>query len=310
MKISITGGAGYIGSVLVPELLRLGHEVSVLDNFYFNQTSLLDCCADKSFRIVRGDARDRDTVARFIEGADFIIPLAALVGFPLCDYDKIAAKSTNLDAVLMLLELRKPEQKIIFPCTNSGYGTSDGSIYCTEDTPLNPISLYGKTKVEAEKAVLDSGNSLTFRFATVFGASPRMRLDLLVNDFVYRAVNDKTMIIFEGSFKRNFIHIRDVVGAYVHAINNFENMKGKTYNCGLSDANLSKIELCEKIQKHLPQFTFFESEFNKDPDKRNYIVSNERLESTGWKPQYSLDDGIEELIKTYSVIKNNSYANF
>ncbi|MBR3835493.1 MAG: NAD(P)-dependent oxidoreductase [Clostridia bacterium] len=310
MKISITGGAGYIGSVLVPELLRLGHEVSVLDNFYFNQTSLLDCCADKSFRIVRGDARDRDTVARFIEGADFIIPLAALVGFPLCDYDKIAAKSTNLDAVLMLLELRKPEQKIIFPCTNSGYGTSDGSIYCTEDTPLNPISLYGKTKVEAEKAVLDSGNSLTFRFATVFGASPRMRLDLLVNDFVYRAVNDKTMIIFEGSFKRNFIHIRDVVGAYVHAINNFENMKGKTYNCGLSDANLSKIELCEKIQKHLPQFTFFESEFNMDPDKRNYIVSNERLESTGWKPQYSLDDGIEELIKTYSVIKNNSYANF
>lgn len=309
MRIAVTGGAGYIGSVLVPELLRLGHEVSVLDNFYFNQTSLLDCCADKNFRITRGDARDRETVAKFIEDADFIIPLAALVGFPLCDYDKIAAKSTNLDAVLMLLELRKPEQKIIFPCTNSGYGTSDGSIYCTEETPLNPISLYGTTKVEAEKAVLESGNSLTFRFATVFGASPRMRLDLLVNDFVYRAVNDRTMIIFEGDFKRNFIHIRDVVGAYVHAIDNFETMKGKAYNCGLSDANLSKIELCEKIQNHLPQFTFFESEFNKDPDKRNYIVSNERLESTGWKPQYSLDDGIEELIKTYSVIKNNSYAN-
>lgn len=309
MKIAITGGAGYIGSVLVPELLHLGHEVRVLDNFYFGQTALLDCCADKSFSIIRGDARDRDTLAKFIDGADLIIPLAALVGFPLCDYDKIAAKTTNLDAILLLLELRKPEQKIIFPCTNSGYGTSDGSIYCTEDTPLNPISLYGTTKAEAEKAILEAGNSLTFRFATVFGASPRMRLDLLVNDFVYRAVNDRTMIIFEGHFKRNFIHIRDVVGAYIHAINNFETMKGKAYNCGLSDANLSKIDLCEKIKEHLPQFTFFESEINSDPDKRNYIVSNERLESTGWKPKYSLDDGIEELIKTYSIIKNNSYAN-
>lgn len=309
MKIAITGGAGYIGSVLVPELLHLGHEVRVLDNFYFGQTALLDCCADKSFSIIRGDARDRDTLAKFIDGADLIIPLAALVGFPLCDYDRIAAKTTNLDAILLLLELRKPEQKIIFPCTNSGYGTSDGSIYCTEDTPLNPISLYGTTKAEAEKAILEAGNSLTFRFATVFGASPRMRLDLLVNDFVYRAVNDRTMIIFEGHFKRNFIHIRDVVGAYIHAINNFETMKGKAYNCGLSDANLSKIELCEKIKEHLPQFTFFESEINSDPDKRNYIVSNERLESTGWRPKYSLDDGIEELIKTYSIIKNNSYAN-
>ena len=309
MKIAITGGAGYIGSVLVPELLHLGHEVRVLDNFYFGQTALLDCCADKSFSIIRGDARDRDTLAKLIDGADLIIPLAALVGFPLCDYDRIAAKTTNLDAILLLLELRKPEQKIIFPCTNSGYGTSDGSIYCTEDTPLNPISLYGTTKTEAEKAILEAGNSLTFRFATVFGASPRMRLDLLVNDFVYRAVNDRTMIIFEGHFKRNFIHIRDVVGAYIHAINNFETMKGKAYNCGLSDANLSKIELCEKIREHLPQFTFFESEINSDPDKRNYIVSNERLESTGWRPQYSLDDGIEELIKTYSIIKNNSYAN-
>lgn len=310
MKIAITGGAGYIGCVLVPELLKLGHEVSVLDNFYFGQTALLDCCYDKNFTVIRGDARDRDTVEKFIDGADLIIPLAALVGFPLCDYDKIAAKTTNLDAILTLLELRKPEQKIIFPCTNSGYGTSDGSIYCTEETPLNPISLYGTTKAEAEKAILESGNSLTFRFATVFGASPRMRLDLLVNDFVYRAVNDKTMIIFEGHFKRNFIHIRDVVGAYIHAINNFETMKGKAYNCGLSDANLSKIELCEKIREHIPSFTFFESEINKDPDKRNYIVSNDRLESTGWKPEYTLDDGIEELIKTYNIVKNKSFANF
>lgn len=310
MKIAITGGAGYIGCVLVPELLKLGHKVSVLDNFYFGQTALLDCCYNKNFTVIRGDARDRDTVEKFIDGADFIIPLAALVGFPLCDYDKVAARTTNLDAILTLLELRKPEQKIIFPCTNSGYGTSDGSIFCTEETPLNPISLYGTTKAEAEKAILESGNSLTFRFATVFGASPRMRLDLLVNDFVYRAVNDKTMVIFEGHFKRNFIHIRDVVGAYIHAINNFEAMKGKAYNCGLSDANLSKIELCEKIREHIPSFTFFESEINKDPDKRNYIVSNDRLESTGWKPGYTLDDGIEELIKTYNIVKNKSFANF
>ncbi len=310
MIISITGGAGYIGSVLVPELLNLGHKVRVLDNFYFGQATLLDCCSNKNFSIIRGDARDKEAVKKLIDGADFIIPLAALVGFPLCEYDKTAAQTTNLDAILMLLELRKPEQKIIFPCTNSGYGTSDGSVYCTEETPLNPISLYGTTKVEAEKAILESGNSLTFRFATVFGASPRMRLDLLVNDFVYRAVNDRTMIIFEGDFKRNFIHIRDVAGAYIHAINNFDSMKGKAYNCGLSDANLSKIELCEKIKEHIPQFTFFESQINNDPDKRNYIVSNERLESTGWKPKYTLDDGIEELIKTYSIVKNKSYANF
>lgn len=310
MKIAITGGAGYIGSVLVPELLKLGHEVSVLDNFYFGQATLLDCCADKKFRMLRGDARDENIVKNLIEDSELIIPLAALVGFPLCDFDKTSARTTNLDAVKMILSLRTPEQKIIYPCTNSGYGTSDDSIYCTEDTPLNPISLYGMTKVEAEKAVLEAGNSLTFRFATVFGASPRMRLDLLVNDFVYRAVNDRTMIIFEGDFKRNFIHIRDVVGAYVHAINNFEAMKGKAYNCGLSNANLSKIELCKKIKLHLPQFTYFESQINKDPDKRNYIVSNERLEETGWEPQYSLDDGIEELIKAYSIVRNKSYSNF
>lgn len=310
MKIAITGGAGYVGSILVPTLLNEGYEVSVLDNFYFGQASLLDCCADKNFSIVRGDARDEETVREFIRGADFIIPLAALVGFPLCDYDKTAAVTTNLDAVKLILQLRDPEQKVIYPCTNSGYGSTDGSIYCTEDTPIKPISLYGKTKVEAEKAVLDAGNSLTFRFATVFGASPRMRLDLLVNDFVYRAVNDKTMVIFEGKFKRNFIHVRDVAGAYLHAIKNFDAMKGKAYNCGLSDANLSKIELCEKIKEHLPNFTYILSEIDSDPDKRNYIVSNERLESTGWRPKYSLDDGIEELIKTYTVIKNKSYANF
>ncbi|MDD6276545.1 MAG: NAD(P)-dependent oxidoreductase [Clostridia bacterium] len=310
MKIAITGGAGYIGSVLVPSLLNEGYEVSVLDNFYFGQASLLDCCCNKRFSITRADARDEDAVRRFIDGADFIIPLAALVGFPLCNYDKTAATTTNLDAIKLILKLRSPEQKIIYPCTNSGYGSTDGSIYCTEDTPINPISLYGKTKVEAEKAVLDSGNSLTFRFATVFGSSPRMRLDLLVNDFVYRAVNDKSMVIFEGGFKRNFIHIRDVVGAYIHAIKNFDSMRGKAYNCGLSDANLSKIELCEKIKEHIPNFTYVLSEIDSDPDKRNYIVSNERLEKTGWKPVYNLDDGIEELIKTYSIIKNKSYANF
>ena len=310
MIIAITGGAGYIGSVLVPELLKLGHEVRVLDNFYFNQATLLDCCADKNFHIVRGDARDEKIVKEFIDGADLIIPLAALVGFPLCEYDKVSAKTTNLDAVELILKLRKPEQKIIFPCTNSGYGTTDSNIICTEDTPINPISLYGTTKVAAEKAVLEAGNSLTFRFATVFGASPRMRLDLLVNDFVYRAFNDKVIVVFEGNFKRNYIHIRDVAGAYIHAINNFDSMRGKAYNCGLSDANLSKLELCEKIKQHIPQFSYFESQIDSDPDKRNYIVSNERLEATGWHPKYSLDDGIDELIKTYSIVKNKAYSNF
>ena len=308
-KILITGGAGYIGSVLVPMLLERGHNVTVIDNFYYEQATLLDSCINKNFTVIRGDCRDEELMRRCMAEKDYIIPLAALVGFPLCEKDKIAASTTNLDAIKLIIKLRKPEQRIIYPCTNSGYGIGVGDDFCTEDSPITPISLYGTTKVEAETAVLEAGNSMTFRFATVFGASPRMRVDLLVNDFVHRAIIDRTAVIFEGHFKRNFIHIRDAAGAFLFAIDNFERMKGKPYNCGLSSANLSKIELCEKIKEHITEFVYIEAAIGEDPDKRNYIVSNERLESMGWKPKYSLDDGIEELIKVYRIIKNSKYSN-
>ena len=307
--VLITGGAGYIGSVLTPMLLNAGYEVTVLDSFYFGQASLLECCINPNFHIINGDCRDEETMKKALEGKDVIIPLAALVGFPLCDKDKTAARTTNLGAIELLVRLRAPEQKILYPCTNSGYGVGETGNFCTEDSPLRPISLYGSTKVAAEKAVLEAGNSLTFRFATVFGVSPRMRLDLLVNDFVYRAVNDRTAVIFEGNFKRNYIHIRDAAGAFLWGMQHFEEMKGLPYNCGLSSANLSKLELCAKIKEHIPAFTYIEAPVGEDPDKRDYIVSNDRLEATGWRPKYSLDDGIEELKKAYSIIKNRSYSN-
>ena len=240
-KVLITGGAGYIGSVMVPALLRESCDVTVVDNFYFQQNSLIDCCLNPNFHIIRGDCRNEVLMRRAIAGMDYLIPLAALVGFPLCQYDEIAATTTNLDAVKMLLRIRSPEQRVIYPCTNSGYGVGDGDKLCTEDSPLRPLSLYGTTKVEAERAVLEAGNSLTFRFATVFGGSPRMRTDLLVNDFVYRAVFDRTAVIFEGQFKRNYIHIRDAVGAFIHAMKHFDEMQGRPYNCGLSSANLSNV---------------------------------------------------------------------
>lgn len=308
-KILVTGGAGYIGSILVPMLLEIGHDVTVVDNFYFEQSSLLEQCIKPNFHVIRGDVRDRELMARLLKGKDYIIPLAAIVGFPLCERDEVAARTVNFDSIKMLTELRDEEQRIIFPCTNSGYGRGQGNQFCTEETPMNPISLYGITKSNAEKTILSSGNSLTFRFATVFGASPRMRLDLLVNDFVYRAVFDRTAVIFQGSFKRNYIHVRDAAAAIIFAINHFDEMKGKPYNCGLSSANLSKVELCEKIKEHIPQFIYLEASAGEDPDQRDYIVSNERLEACGWRPKYSLDDGIEELIKVYTIIKKRQYSN-
>lgn len=309
LNILITGGAGYIGSVLTPALLKEGHKVTVLDNFLWGQSSLLECCADPNFNVIRGDCRDADILKKALHGKDLVIPLAAMVGAPLCKFDQIAAKTINLDAITTLLALRSKEQKVIYPCTNSGYGIGESGKFCTEETPLRPISLYGTTKVDAERAILDAGNSITFRLATVFGASPRMRLDLLVNDFVYRAVNDRAVVVFEGHMKRNYIHIRDVVRAFLHGIKNFDSLKNEPYNVGLSDANLSKMELCEQIQKHVPGFVYMESQIGEDPDKRDYIVSNEKIEKTGYKPAHTLDMGIEELIKCYKIIKNSRYSN-
>src|SRR5712692_4541426 len=257
-SILVTGGAGYLGSALVPALLAEGFRVTVLDNFLFGQASLNQLCADPHFEVYRGDARDPDVLKPLLRGADIIIPLAALVGAPLCNNDKIGAETINRDAVFALLQLASREQRVMMPVTNSGYGIGEKGKFCTEDTPLRPISLYGRTKVEAEKAVLERGNSISFRLATVFGMAPRMRIDLLVNDFVYRAVNDRAVVLFEANFKRNYIHIRDVARAFLHGIRNFDGMRDQAYNVGLSDANLSKLELCQRIQQQLPKFVFLE----------------------------------------------------
>ncbi len=309
MKILITGGAGYIGSILTPAMLQAGHEVTVLDNFTFKQNSLADCCQYDSFQIVRGDCRDQTVLAPLLAKADVIIPLAALVGMPMCKIDTLGARTINQDAVELICQLSSKDQYIIYPTTNSGYGIGEKGKYCTEDTPLRPISLYGVTKNNAEKAVLDRGNSITFRLATVFGVAPRMRTDLLVNDFVYRAVNDRAVVIFEGHFKRNFVHIRDVVRVFIYGIENFSSMKNRAYNFGLEDANLSKLELCDKIRSHIPSFVFLEAPIGEDPDKRDYIVSNQRILSTGFKMQWDLDRGIKELIKGYIIMKNAQYSN-
>jgi len=308
-SILVTGGAGYLGSVLVPELLKSGHKVTVLDNFMYGQNSLLDACAHEGFSVVRGDAREEDTVKPLLVKADYILPLAALVGVPVSDRDKIGTATTNRDAVIMLTKLASKSQRIVMPTTNSGYGIGKAGAYCTEDTPLEPISLYGKTKVEAEKAVLDRGNSISLRLATVFGISPRMRIDLLVNDFTYRAVKDRFVVVFEGHFKRNYIHIRDVASAFLHSIANFDKMKGEAYNVGLSDANLSKLELCARIKKHIPDFVYLESSVGRDPDRRDYIVSNEKMEKAGCKTAHSLDEGIAELVKGYTILSNTRYGN-
>lgn len=309
MKILVTGAAGYIGSVLVSELLKAGHEVIAIDNFMYNQSSLLDCCFHEKLTIVRGDARDKKLMSKHMKVVDIIIPLACLTGAPLCEKDPIAARTTNLDAVNLILELRKPVHKIIFPTTNSGYGIGQKDKFCDENTPLRPISLYGKLKAEAEVAILQSGNCITLRLATVFGISPRMRLDLLVNDFVYRAYFDKFIVLFEAHFKRNYIHIRDISGVFIHCIENFDNMKNEPYNVGLSDCNISKRELCREIKKQVADFCIIESEIGKDLDKRDYIVSNKKIEKVGFKPAHSLQDGIKELLKGFQIVKRNQYVN-
>lgn len=308
-KVLVTGGAGYLGSTLVPALLGKGYEVTVVDSFLFQQNSLLECCANENFSVVRGDVRDKEMMKSLVADKDYIIPLAALVGAPLCKRDQIGTTTINRDAIQTLVDLVSKDQRLLIPITNSGYGVGEQGVYCTEETPLNPISLYGKTKVEAEAIAMTHENTISFRLATVFGMSPRMRLDLLVNDFTYRAFNDRFIVIFEGHFKRNYIHVRDVANAFMHGMENFDSMKGEAYNVGLSDANLSKLELCERIKQHIPDFVYLESEIGEDPDKRDYIVSNEKIEKTGFQPQVSLDAGIRELIKGYTIITNSKFSN-
>ena len=308
-NILVTGGAGYLGSIMVPDLLAAGHKITVLDNFMFKQTSLNHCCYHKNFTVVKGDIRQKDIVSKLMKKADVIIPLAALVGAPLCSLDPIGASTINHDAIELMLRLLSKDQIVLMPTTNSAYGTGDKDNYCNEESPLRPISQYAIEKVEIEKELMQNSNAISFRLATVFGMSPRMRIDLLVNDFTYRAVNDRFVVLFESHFKRNYIHIRDVSRVFQHALNNHNSMKGEIYNVGLSDANVSKKELCEYIQKQVPGFIFIDEQIGKDPDQRNYIVSNEKIEETGFKTEFSLDWGIGELLKGYTMIKNSLYGN-
>jgi len=309
-RVLVTGGAGYIGSILVPALLDRGFRVTVIDSFMYGQDSLAAVCYHRNFALVRGDVRARDAMKPLLKDADIIIPLAALVGAPLCDKDPIAATSTNLTAIVDMLDDLSPSQRVLLPLTNSGYGIGEPGKHCTEETPIRPVSLYGRDKVEVERILLDRHPSaLSFRLATVFGMSPRMRLDLLVNDFTYRAYFDRFIVLFESHFKRNYIHVRDVARAFLHGIDHFDEMRGGPFNVGLSDANLSKLELCQRIQHHLPSFVFMESAVGRDPDQRDYIVSNEKIERTGYRPAFTLDDGIEELVKGFAMIRNTRYSN-
>jgi nucleoside-diphosphate-sugar epimerase len=308
-SVLVTGAAGYLGSVLIPALLERGCKVIALDTFERGDTALAHVAADPNFEPIRGDARDENLLGALLPKVDLIIPLAALVGAPLCKQDPIAAKTINLEAILSILKLRSNDQRIIYPTTNSGYGIGQKGVFCTEETPLNPISLYGTTKVDAERAILDSGNGVTLRLATVFGMAPRMRIDLLVNDFTYRAVTDGAVVIFEGDAKRNYIHVRDVAKAFIHALDNYEMMNGEPYNVGLSSANLSKLELCAKIHEYVPRFVWLQAPIGEDPDKRDYIVSNEKIENTGWFPDHTIDMGIQELIRGYRMIRNGRFSN-
>jgi len=308
-RILVTGGAGYIGSILVPELLNAGHKVTVIDNFMYGQHSLGHVCDQPAFEVIRGDVRSDDTMSPLLTKSDIVIPLAAYVGAPLCDRDPVGSTSTNKDAIINMVKRMSKNQRILVPITNSGYGVGEKDALCTEKTPMRPISLYGRDKVAAENAILGRENSISFRLATVFGMSPRMRIDLLVNDFTYRALHDRFIVLFESHFRRNFIHVRDVARAFLHGIDNFEKLKGEAYNVGLSNANLSKLQLCERIKKQLPNFMIMEAPVGEDPDKRDYIVSNEKIEKTGFKPKHSLDDGVTELIKGFTMIRNSRFTN-
>jgi nucleoside-diphosphate-sugar epimerase len=298
MKVLVTGAFGYLGSILVGKLLLAEYDVIALDNGSEQAGSLNHWCFCPQLEIVRGDCRDYDLMKRLQDQADYVIPLAALVGVNRCNADAIATTSTNREAIEMMCRTIAEDKRIIFPCTNSGYGRGGEGI-CTEESPMTPISLYGETKAAAEKLVMSRDNSISFRFATLFGMSPRMRWDLLVNDFVYRAMRDRSIVLFESHFKRNFLHVRDAVASILWAMDHWDSMKGQVYNAGLSSANLTKMELAEKVKEYMPYLHILEAPLAKDPDQRNYTVSNAKLEATGWKPTYSLDNGIKELKKGY-----------
>jgi nucleoside-diphosphate-sugar epimerase len=307
--VLVTGAAGYLGSILCEHLLAAGHRVTAVDRLAHNQASLLHLCADPGFEFVRGDVRDERLMATLVPDADVLVPLAAVVGAPACDRDPWLARSVNVDAVRLLDRLRSPRQLVVYPTTNSGYGTKSGETFCTEETPLEPVSLYGQTKVEAERLLLERPNVVTLRLATVFGTSPRLRLDLLVNHFVHAAVTDGYLVIFEKDFKRNYVHIRDVADCFVHAIGHAAQMVGRPFNVGLDAANLSKAELALRVKAHVPGFCIVFDEVGSDPDKRNYVVSNRRLRDAGFAARRSLDDGIRELVRGFRMLPRSAFAN-
>lgn len=308
-RVLVTGGAGYLGSILCEHLLREGYAVTVLDNLLFGQQPHYHLCGNPNYNFVFGDARDERIVLPLVKEADVIIPLAAVVGAPACDRDPWLAKTLNFEAIKLVNQARSPNQLIIYPTTNSGYGTKSGDVFCTEETPLEPISLYGQTKVDAEVEVLNSKNGITLRLATVFGLSPRMRIDLLVNHFTYMAVTEGYLVIFEKDFKRNFVHVRDVADCFIHCIRNSGKMIGRPFNVGIDSANVSKEQLALKIKEHVPNFYIHFSELGSDPDKRNYIVSNQRLRESGFEAARTLDDGIQELLKGYRFMKRSPLRN-
>lgn len=308
-NILITGGAGYLGSVATGRLLERGYRVTVLDNLLYGQTSLLGYCSHPAFEFVRGDVRDEALLREVVAKNDAIIPLAAIVGMKACLNDPVMARAVNLEAIQALNKIRSADQIVVSPCTNSGYGTKTGDVYCTEETPLEPISVYGETKVQAEQELLGTKNALSLRLATVFGPSPRMRMDLLVNDFVNRAIHDGFLVIYEKDFKRNYLHVEDVARAFLFCLENFDSLKGEAYNVGLNEANLSKAELAETIKRHVPKLYIHYAEVGTDPDKRNYIVSNDKIKARGFEATHGLDEGIQQLITLNRMVPRSFFHN-
>jgi len=307
-NVLVTGGAGYIGSVLVPELLSDGHKVTVIDNFLYKQNSLASSFINPNLTVEVGDIRNAGLMKELISKCDVLIPLAAIVGAPACNKDATAAESINLTAAKNIIDFISKNQLVIMPTTNSSYGTTKPGEVSTEESLLNPISTYAKHKVEVEDYLLQNSTAISFRLATVFGMSPRMRLDLLVNDMCFRALNDRSVVLFEADFVRNYVHVRDVSKALRWAISANSHV-GQIFNFGLTEANLSKRSLCEEIKKFIPEFTFIEAEIGHDPDQRNYIVSNQKIENTGFEFDYGLDLGLRELIAGLKTLKNTTYGN-